>query len=305
MESDLQSQNSDILELDAQDMEDLEESAGLLIDSLINRDPMRFIRTDFHESICGETRSLLQCQLPEVDYEEAINVAIEHAFTTCYSHICPRRSHTTSFIRTVPNKDRVQDRLNHLKNIPQPDQRTPEWYKFRHNYVTASSAWKAFLSSSSQNQLIYDKCQPYNSDKSRSGGNLDSPMQWGIRYEPVSIQWYETEYKTKIDDFGCLPHSHISCLAASPDGINTDPNSSRFGRMLEVKNIVNREINGNPKLEYWIQMQLQMEVCGLNECDFLETRFKEYEGLEEFLVDGDFQCTIDGRMKGIIMYFTR
>ena len=45
--------------------------------------------------------------------------------------------------------------------------------------------------------------------------------------------------------------------------------------MLEIKNIVNREINGIPKKEYWIQMQLQMEVCDLGECDFLETRFKE------------------------------
>jgi hypothetical protein len=45
--------------------------------------------------------------------------------------------------------------------------------------------------------------------------------------------------------------------------------------MLEIKNIVNREINGIPKKEYWIQTQLQMEVCDLPECDFLETRFVE------------------------------
>jgi hypothetical protein len=29
-------------------------------------------------------------------------------------------------------------------------------------------------------------------------------------------------------------------------------------------------------MEYWIQMQVQMEVCDLHECDFLETRFVEY-----------------------------
>ena len=35
------------------------------------------------------------------------------------------------------------------------------------------------------------------------------------------------------------------------------------------------KLDGIPKKEYWIQMQLQMEVCDLDECDFLETRFIE------------------------------
>ena len=55
--------------------------------------------------------------------------------------------------------------------------------------------------------------------------------------------------------------------------------------MLEIKNIVNREINGIPKKEYWVQMQLQMEVCDLNECDFLETKFVEYEDSNSFYED--------------------
>ena len=32
-------------------------------------------------------------------------------------------------------------------------------------------------------------------------------------------------------------------------------------------------------------MQLQMETCNLEECDFLETRFKEYETEGAFCVD--------------------
>ena len=56
-------------------------------------------------------------------------------------------------------------------------------------------------------------------------------------------------------------------------------------------------------MEYWIQMQIQMEVCNLNECDFLETRFIEYENETEFLNDGTFRYTKDGKRKGIIMYF--
>jgi hypothetical protein len=47
--------------------------------------------------------------------------------------------------------------------------------------------------------------------------------------------------------------------------------------MVEIKNIVNREITGIPSQAYWIQMQFQLEVCDLEACDFFETRFKEYD----------------------------
>jgi hypothetical protein len=127
--------------------------------------------------------------------------------------------------------------------------------------------------------------------------NIESPMHWGQKYEPVSIQLYETLYKTKVSDFGCIPHKTIDFLAASPDGINTDSELERYGRMLEVKNIVNREITGIPKMEYWIQMQVQLEVCDLNECDFLETRFIEYADEETFQQD------IDMKRKGLMMLF--
>ena len=73
--------------------------------------------------------------------------------------------------------------------------------------------------------------------------------------------------------------------------------------MWEIKNILNRDITKIPKKEYWIQMQLQMEVCDLNECDFLETRFKEYESKEEFYNDGSFDVSLDDKEKGIILFF--
>ena len=82
-----------------------------------------------------------------------------------------------------------------------------------------------------------------------------------------------------------------------------DSTSDRYGRMLEIKNIFNREINGIPKKEYWIQMQLQMEVCELNECDFLETRFIEYDDETSFINDGTFNLSNNGKQKGIIILF--
>jgi hypothetical protein len=118
--------------------------------------------------------------------------------------------------------------------------------------------------------------------------------------------YYEREYDTRVGDFGCIQHDKYDFLGASPDGINNDPSRpKRFGRMLEIKNIVNREIDGIPKKEYWIQMQLQMETCDLDECDFLETRFLEYESEAAFLDDGaTFTTTMKGDWKGVIMYFS-
>ena len=118
--------------------------------------------------------------------------------------------------------------------------------------------------------------------------NMASPLHWGQKYEDVAIMIYENYYKTQIHDFGCIKHNAYPFLGASPDGICVDPSSPIYGRMLEIKCVVSRELNGIPKKEYWTQMQLQMEVCNLNECDFLETKFVEYESEEDFINDGGF-----------------
>jgi len=73
--------------------------------------------------------------------------------------------------------------------------------------------------------------------------------------------------------------------------------------LVEVKNPVSRKLTGIPKKDYWIQMQHQMEVCDLNECDFLETIFKSYENEEAFMNDGTFTKTADGKRKGIMIRF--
>jgi putative phage-type endonuclease len=209
---------------------------------------------------------------------------VEKVMSVFYRYISPRRSYKTTFVFKPASKNRLEKiskKIDFLKSIPQAQQRTKEWYDARSNYLTASNIWKAFGTQSSQNQLIYEKCVKKNMEnvnQQNSYVSTESTLHWGQKYEPVSLMWYENEYSAKISDFGCIPHKSISFLAASPDGINTCIKSSRYGRMIEIKNIVNREINGNPKMEYWIQMQIQMEVCGLNECDFIETKFVEYDG---------------------------
>ena len=142
-------------------------------------------------------------------------------------------------------------------------------------------------------------------DTSRFSGpvNINTPFHWGTKFEPVSQMYYEYKYGVTIEEFGCIPHRENKCMGASPDGIVTTRNSDRYGRMVEIKNIYNRDITGIPKKEYWIQTQYQMECCDLYECDFLECRFKLYENESEFLQDGSFKVSEKGYYKGIIMFF--
>ena len=182
-----------------------------------------------------------------------------------------------------------------LKTLPQPAQKTSEWYNFRHDHITASNAWKAFGTQSSKNQLIYEKCKPIEIKETNNNGALsENPLTWGHKFEPLTRMIYEDINQTLIEDFGCIEHPTHTFLAASPDGIVTGTNN--FGRMIEIKNVVSREINGVPKTDYYIQTLLQMEVCNLNECDFVETKFVEYPTYLDYFQNDD-------KRKGIIAVF--
>jgi putative phage-type endonuclease len=287
--------------------DNLIEVAGILIDDLITSDISIYKLYEFENIVINNVFELIHYSIKDLYSfsieDELINI-IKKALKIYYTYINPPRSYDKTFIRKSINKNKMKNKIDYLKNIPQPDQRTNDWYIFRHNMLTASSIWKVFDSESAKNQIIYDKCAPLDLNK-YNNFSTDSPMHWGQKYEPLSIMWYENKYKTQITDFGCIPHDKYKFIGASPDGINTDINNDRYGRMLEIKNIVNRDITGIPKMEYWIQMQFQMEVCKLNECDFLETRFIEYDDEESFINDGTFNLSSNNEIKGVIIYFIK
>jgi putative phage-type endonuclease len=190
----------------------------------------------------------------------------------------------------------LNEKIYNIRTSFQPLQRTLEWYEYRHNLMTASNIGKIIGSCAKKNSFIYEKCQPLVIHNRNSITNTSSPMHWGVKYETVSIMIYEDIYKTKIEDFGCIQHPDIDCLGSSPDGINVDPTNPRYCRMLEVKNIVNRDITGIPLHDYWVQCQIQLEVCNLDECDFIETRIKEYQ-------KDDFYNDKSHQYKGVVLQF--
>ena len=233
-----------------------------------------------------------------------IKKILSNAYKLIYKHIIPKRSFPISYIRVLPNVESIAKKIEILRNTPKPEQRTEEWYTFRHNLITASNAYKCFDSDKKQNEIIYEKCLPIKPREDTGIVNTATPFHWGHKYEPLSVEIYEKKYNTKVEDFGCIQHPEYSFVGASPDGIVVNETSKRFGRMLEIKNPISRIITGIPKKMYWVQMQLQMEVCNLNECDFLETKFAEYENAKQFHEDGAFSKSEDGKQKGIILQFS-
>ena len=120
--------------------------------------------------------------------------------------------------------DRLSKQIAQLQTIPQPEQRTTEWYEFRNGLITASNLWKVFGSQSQVNSLIYEKCKSVEPNALEFKTNsTTSPMHWGVKYEPITVMIYEAMYQTKICEFGCIQHPEYSFIGASPDGINIDP----------------------------------------------------------------------------------
>ena len=282
-----------------------------ILNDYIYSKPLSVQKPDFSEKIVIHLYLILKEQLsiyiidnniPKKAGNRFIKSCIKESIKQFYKKTIPMRSYRNTFIRKDVDVDKMKKQIDFIKNTPQPDQRTNEWYLFRWNLLTASSIWKAFDSESNQNRLIYDKCKPIDLAK-YNNVNINSPLHWGHKYEPLSVMLYEKYYNTKVEDFGCIKHPLYDFLGASPDGIITDERSLRFGRMLEIKNVVSRKITGIPKYEYWIQMQIQMETCNLNECDFLETAFKEYDTEEDYLNDGDEKYTKEGKLKGMFLMF--
>jgi putative phage-type endonuclease len=270
------------------DEDDFTKSIQCVMKSTLENNPAIYEQYDF-DNILKEC--VYENFIEFVDYESYSTIYDDSFDDNMHECMLPYRSMLVTFDSYYD----MSEKINELVNIPQPEQRTNEWYIFRQDHITASNAWKCLGNEKTINSIIYEKLKPLNIEKYKPSFN-DSPLTWGQKFEPISVMLYEREYGTHVLDLGCLEHPKYSFLAASPDGLVDGAN--RNGRLLEIKNVVSREITKIPKLDYWIQMQLQMEVCDLDDCDFLETKFIEFDSFSEFAAS-------DKETKGIISVYIK
>ena len=185
----------------------------------------------------------------------------------------------------------LDEKIHYLKNVPQPEQRTKAWFDMRNNMITASSAATAL----SENP--YEKVDGFIMEKVFGREFMDNEfVHHGKKYESIATMLYEHLKNQRVDEYGLIQHPKISFLGASPDGICTkytldgEINLMNYGRMVEIKCPFVRKIKMSGPIDdhicphyYWIQIQLQLECCDLEYCDFWQCEIKEYTSIDEWM----------------------
>lgn len=195
------------------------------------------------------------------------------------------------FRNRIENRKDILEKMEILKQLKLPEQRSEEWYKIREGVLTASSLADAIGEGHfcTRDQLMIQKC---------GGPRGEVPfeiVEWGVKYEPVATSFYEKLNNLTVLEFGLVPHPEFTIFGASPDGIcDTDSPEDYIGRMLEIKCPPKRQFTDEVPRHYWMQMQGQLECCNLEECDFLQVKFTEYLSENEYIEDNPLK---EGIMK--------
>jgi len=305
------------------DQSDLVECIYELIYEYIEIYVLKMAKPDFHIEIVDDICHVIYQQLTEtcedIEYED-MHAFVSHYcniwFTTREDYSCPIR-HEPHYMTNAnaeeygldePDvKNIIRSRIANLreKDAANPKQRTKEWYERRYNMMTASNIWQALGSDAQKNRFIYDKCKPLSLDIVESKWmSTDGSLHWGVKYEPLTVMVYERLTGARVELFGCISHHQYPFLGASPDGVVVNPESPLYGRLVEIKNIYNRDMDGIPSEAYWIQIQAQIACCDLDFCDFVETRFKEYESEADYIkgLEEDACVDADKKFKGVILH---
>jgi hypothetical protein len=214
----------------------------------------------------------------QVNTDEVINTKTQQVFDAVLSF---RRDIQEAFIKQ--NTDANEKNWKWLLDTKQSEQRTEQWVKEKVNLLTASEISDIWGGPLTRARLVKSKVpksaeeeKPFSQRLAvrRGEGNA---MDWGVRYEPVVKYILEKDLQVKITDLGRVTHQTLSNLAASPDGLITEGPEELVGRLVEIKCPPTREINEKIPFSYWCQMQIQMEVCNLPLCEYVEVKFKEVD----------------------------
>lgn len=208
---------------------------------------------------------------------------------------------------------RRSEQCKKLKECLQQEQRTAEWYEQRKKRITASDLGCV---------LGINKHEPsYKFILKKTVGVPFEPNEFcyhGKKFEQTATIIYEYRMNCKVFEYGLIMHPIYTWIGASPDGICDDYKfdgkhlSNKVGRMLEIKCPFKREIQMSGPIYdhicpsyYWAQVQLQLEVCDLDECDFFQCKITEYSSRREYLEDTDpnepFRSEETGFEKGLLI----
>lgn len=159
-------------------------------------------------------------------------------------------------------------------------QRTPPWYAARKGMLTASD-FKIAGAAEVSRAYVMSKVFP-------TPFASNAAMTWGCRFEDLACAVYQVEHDTSVREYGLLVHPDTPWIGASPDGITP------YGVAIEIKcpysrkrsEIDQRVADGRPfpasdraslHGRYRAQIQGQLEVCGIDVCDFVVAHIDELD----------------------------
>lgn len=181
----------------------------------------------------------------------------------------------------------IQQKIAKLVSIPLVPQKSDAWLSLRKNMLTASDLAQALGKGKfgSRNALLQKKaqalCRSVESNESTSmstGVGSALPLKWGTMFEPMISRVYsQRNGNIPIYEFGLLPHPTLAHFGASPDGI------TEIGKMVEIKCPWRRKIEqGVVPEQYFLQIQGQLSVCELDECDYIEVIMMDIENEQQY-----------------------
>ncbi len=189
-----------------------------------------------------------------------------------------------------------------LLTAPQVEQRTTAWYNQAKTLLTGSEIGELFKGPRSLASLVLSKAN-FNPEAPETEAQTSSRIlavprfetkatDWGIRYEPVVKQHIEKSLSCKLHELGRIRHRDpAQKVAASPDGLFVDGPAELVGRLIEIKCPFSRTIKTEIPLDYWRQMQLQLECTGLQACEYVEAKFKE-RNIDEPVSEGSMDTGV-------------
>lgn len=205
------------------------------------------------------------------------------------------------------------EQYDKLRAIVLPEQRTKEWFAMREGAITASDGGTVLGVNGHEPKFRFLLKKtigiPFTSNKY---------CYHGKKLEEIATMVYAYRMNVTVEEFGLMMHPNIKFLGASPDGIcnryklDGKHISKYVGRMLEIKCPYTRQIKKEGEIKgeicpiyYWVQVQLQLECCDLEECDFWQCKLDEYDSRDEFINDTDpnepFRSISFGMEKGCLI----
>jgi putative phage-type endonuclease len=172
----------------------------------------------------------------------------------------------------------VLNRVKELLAAEYAEQRSKEWLELRENMITASDVASALGENHYESPDAFVKKKVL---RTQFKGNAATAH--GTLLEPLVRDLYDQRTGRKSHEIGLVQHRDYPWLGASPDGVTED------GLLIEIKCPLTRKIEPKIPKHYWPQVQLQLEITDLDECDFIQYKPASAEGTvpqrpEEFVI---------------------